>query len=108
MAAGPAYPILDRVVAAPAPASTAVQAAPPTKAATGSSRPRDRGATRGNVVVVRPGDTLWGIAARSLPARHSDADIARAWPRWYAENRAVVGPDPGHLRPGEHLEAPHS
>lgn len=58
------------------------------------------------VVVVRPGDTLWDIAARSLPGQPTAADIAAAWPRWYAANRAVIGPDPNVIHPGQRLHAP--
>lgn len=57
-------------------------------------------------VVVRPGDSLWCIAARALAPRASAARIAASWPRWYAANRAVIGPDPNLIRPGEHLTAP--
>jgi hypothetical protein len=57
-------------------------------------------------VVVRPGDTLWSIAAARLPADASNADVAAAWPRWYAANRAEIGPDPNLLLPGERLRPP--
>lgn len=57
-------------------------------------------------VVVRRGDTLWAIAARHLGAGASAGQIAREWPRWYAANRAVIGPDPDLLRPGQHLRPP--
>jgi nucleoid-associated protein YgaU len=58
------------------------------------------------VVVVRRGDTLWDIARRHLPASATPGDIARAWPRWYAANRAAIGPDPARLRPGTRLRHP--
>jgi nucleoid-associated protein YgaU len=57
-------------------------------------------------VVVGPGDSLWTIAARHLPAGHTAADVARAWPRWYAANRAEIGADPGRIRPGQVLQVP--
>lgn len=57
-------------------------------------------------VVVRRGDTLWDIARRHLPAGASDAQVARAWPRWYAANRAVIGSDPALIRPGQRLRVP--
>jgi nucleoid-associated protein YgaU len=57
-------------------------------------------------VVVRPGDTLWDIARRHLSAPASSADVAAAWPRWYAANRAAIGPDPALLRPGTRLHSP--
>lgn len=56
--------------------------------------------------VVRRGDTLWDIAARHLGPRATAVDISRAWPAWYDANRAVIGPDPGVIRPGELLSAP--
>jgi hypothetical protein len=57
-------------------------------------------------VVVRRGDTLWAIAARHLGAGASAAQVAREWPRWYAANRTVIGPDPDRLAPGQRLEPP--
>jgi hypothetical protein len=57
-------------------------------------------------VVVAPGDTLWDIARRHLPAGASATDVAHAWPRWYAANRAVIGSDPSMLRPGTRLRSP--
>lgn len=59
--------------------------------------------------VVRPGDTLWGIARAGLEAagrRAEPADVALAWPRWYAANADVVGPDPDLIRPGQVLVPP--
>ncbi|OJV82093.1 MAG: hypothetical protein BGO37_03555 [Cellulomonas sp. 73-92] len=63
------------------------------------------GGEAATVVVVR-GDTLWGIAARHLPADASEADVAAAWPAWYAANAATIGPDPGLILPGQVLVAP--
>jgi nucleoid-associated protein YgaU len=56
--------------------------------------------------VVRRGDTLWDIAARHLGPGATSVDISRAWPAWYQANRAVIGADPGVIRPGELLSAP--
>jgi hypothetical protein len=63
------------------------------------------------VVVVRPGDTLWSIAATDLADRGATespapADVAAYWPRVYALNRAVVGPDPAVIEPGQRLRLP--
>lgn len=55
---------------------------------------------------VRPGDSLWSIAAAHLPAGASPADIAGAWPRWWQANRTIVGDDPGLIRPGQLLRVP--
>ncbi|MGG5260797.1 LysM peptidoglycan-binding domain-containing protein [Phycicoccus avicenniae] len=57
-------------------------------------------------VVVHRGDSLWSIAARHLGPGATDAEVAAEWPRWYAANRGVVGPDPDHLLPGQVLHAP--
>jgi len=122
--AAPTTPLrLDR------PAAAFVQAAPPTPAAfvpaspptpvkrsapgpaalvTGvthrdASDPNDASA-RG--YVVRRGDTLWDIAARHLGPRATAVDISREWPAWYDANRAVIGPDPATIRPGELLSPP--
>ncbi len=57
-------------------------------------------------VVVRRGDSLWAIAARHLGEGATDAEVAAQWPRWYAANRDVVGPDPDLIRPGQVLRPP--
>jgi hypothetical protein len=57
-------------------------------------------------VLVRAGDTLWGITQRWLGPRSGPAEIARQWPRWYAANRAVIGPNPDLILPGERLVPP--
>jgi LysM repeat protein len=48
--------------------------------------------------VVRPGDTLSGLAARLA--------VRGGWPALYAANRAVIGPDPDVIRPGIVLVLP--
>lgn len=58
------------------------------------------------VVIVRPGDTLWAISRRSLPAGASDAEIARSCAAWYAANRTVIGDDPDLIIPEQHLHPP--
>lgn len=57
-------------------------------------------------VVVRPGDSLWAIAARHLPSSAGPEDIAAAWPLWFAANRRLIGPDPDRLEVGMVLQAP--
>ena len=66
-----------------------------------ASPPADEPAVR-----VRPGDSLWLIAARRLGPSAEPADIAAAWPRWYAANREVIGADPDLIRPGQLLSPP--
>jgi hypothetical protein len=65
-----------------------------------------RVATSPATVVVRPGDTLWAIAARSLPAGATDAEIARACATWHAANRDVIGDDPNLIFPMQRLVPP--
>ena len=60
----------------------------------------------GAAVTVRPGDSLWAIAARALGGHATNARIAAAWPQWWAANRSRIGPDPGLIRPGQHLVPP--
>jgi hypothetical protein len=56
--------------------------------------------------LVTQGETLWEIAADSLPGPASDADIDRRWRDIWAANRAVVGPDPDLIHPGTTLHLP--
>lgn len=65
----------------------------------------DRAATADHVVVL-PGDSLWSIAADSLPADASDARVAERWPRIYALNRTAIGPDPDLIQPAQRLVLP--
>ena len=58
--------------------------------------------------VVRPGDSLWAIAASELGPDAGETAIARRWPQWYAANAAAIGPDPDLIRPGQTLQAPAS
>lgn len=57
-------------------------------------------------VVVLRGDSLWTIAARSLPAGADDATVDRTWRAWYAANTSVIGSDPNYLLPGQILQPP--
>lgn len=57
-------------------------------------------------VVVRPGDSLWAIAARELPPGATAEEISEAWPLWYEANRQLIGPDPHRLDVGMVLQAP--
>ena len=116
----PTFPTLDRVVATtlapappatnalpvPAPGPTGTTATPTARTTPTTATAPTKTSAAVHVVVVRAGDTLWDIAARHLPTGHTDADVARSWPRWYAANRAVIGPDAGQIRPGQQLVAP--
>jgi nucleoid-associated protein YgaU len=56
--------------------------------------------------VVTAGESLWSIAAAQLGPGTSSATVDRLWPRWYAANRAVIGPDPNLIVPGQPLRPP--
>jgi hypothetical protein len=69
--------------------------------------PRHAAPTAGADVTVRPGDSLWLIAAHRLgPKNVSDDRIAAEWPRWYSANHGAIGNNPDLLMPGQHLSAP--
>jgi hypothetical protein len=57
-------------------------------------------------VTVRRGDSLWKIAERQLGPDASVQAIATEWRRWYAVNRACIGPNPNLIYPGMVLHAP--
>ncbi len=59
-------------------------------------------------VVVKPGDTLWSIAATDLGPNATAEDVAARWPAWYAANRELIGPDPDLILPGQVLRIPAS
>ena len=75
-------------------------------ATTSLDRPAPGASAVADTVRVRPGDSLWRIAARHLGTDPPDAAVARAWPRWHRANRAEIGPDPGLVVPGQLLHAP--
>lgn len=99
-------PALGAGTAATAPGTAAKPRlpAPDRPAATSKQRPHDRPRT----VVVRRGDSLWALVAARLPGHPSAAQVARAWPQWYAANRGVIGADPDLIHPGQRLRAPAS
>jgi len=75
-----------------------------------AAAPRSAGAmterTSFREVEVKPGDTLWSLAARELGPHASELDIALAWPQWFELNRNVIGRDPDLLLPGTVLTVP--
>ena len=56
--------------------------------------------------VVRPGDTLWGLAARDLPPGAGDAAITLRWQEIYRANQGVIGADPDLIQPHQRLRLP--
>ncbi len=61
-----------------------------------------------HIVTVRPGDSLWGVAAQHLGAGATDQEIAAAWPAWFDLNRDAIGSNPGLITPGQQLLNPFS
>lgn len=93
---------------APRRAPAPVRGLPATHLVTGPVVPDTaaRGRTADDEMVVRRGDTLWHIAARSLGPGAAVAEIAAEWPRWWRANRDAIGADPDLLVPGTRLHAP--
>ena len=79
------------------------------RAAPAAAEPEQLPAGTG-AVVVQPGDTLWDLAEQDLRERGhaspTDAQVAQAWPSWWAANRDAVGDDPDLIQPGTHLAPP--
>jgi LysM repeat protein len=96
--------------ATPAPTTTAHPAAPgPAHAVPARPTPPAAPAAVAStplVITVQAGDSLWTIAARQLPAGAADLTVDATWRSWYATNRAVIGPDPDVILPGQRLRAP--
>ncbi|HEX6151071.1 LysM peptidoglycan-binding domain-containing protein [Nocardioides sp.] len=63
-------------------------------------------AAAGSTVLVAPGDTLWGLAERTLPPTADAAEVGRRWQEIWHANRDVVGADPDLIRPGQRLVLP--
>jgi hypothetical protein len=85
-------PLPDRVATAPPASHPSAVERPPV--------PTDE------VHVVTVGETLWAIAARSLPNAASDAAIDQRWREIWAANRRAVGPDPDLIHPGATVHLP--
>jgi hypothetical protein len=87
---------------APVPTGVPPASAHPPKGTTSGAKPSVR-------VTVRRGDTLWGLAASQLRAEGTpptERAVAVSWPRWWAANRRLIGPDPDLIRPGQRLLTP--
>lgn len=110
-------PVLVGAAVTAAPASASSEAGPATSgrpaiaaveaALTGLPLP-DRVPTRGSVhrsVLVRPGDSLWRITERLLPASAPAAAVDSGWRRLARANADRV-PDPDLILPGTRLRVP--
>jgi hypothetical protein len=101
--------VADRPVVASVPATTLGSHPAPTpeaRSAPARHAEPDASTPPRAEVVVRPGDTLWDLAAEWLGPAATAAQIAAEWPRWHVANLPVIGPDPDLLRPGQRLVIP--
>jgi nucleoid-associated protein YgaU len=57
-------------------------------------------------LTVHPGDSLWAIARRLLPAGADDHEVALASGRLASANRTTIGADPDLILPGTRLRVP--
>jgi nucleoid-associated protein YgaU len=83
----------------PLPSVSLPVSGPPGPLPVASRQPAPHRAAAPLPYTVEPGDSLWTIAVWYYGSGAS-------WPRIWAANRAVIGPDPGLIRPGEHLTFP--
>lgn len=60
------------------------------------------------VVQVRPGDSLWSLAAEALGPAATDTEIAVAWHSIHLANVGRIGTDPDLIFPGTVLQLPAS
>ncbi|QZY30032.1 LysM peptidoglycan-binding domain-containing protein [Nocardioides coralli] len=59
-----------------------------------------------STVVVAPGDSLWRLAARTLPTGVDPRAVDRRWRAIYRANHQLVGADPDLIHPGQRLLLP--
>lgn len=105
-ARGPELPPVPARLLVGLPLPDRATGAAPRPAADLTGDPAAPAALTGAVVRVRPGDSLWRLAARRLAPDASTADLASYTRRVHACNRDVIGPDPDLLRPGQRLRLP--
>lgn len=107
MLAGPAQAApVSQSPAPDAPVSQLLDGLPLPDRTLGGIAPPVSSHTSTGTVLVRRGDTLWGIASRHLPGSADDAQVQRAADALYTSNRSQVGPDPDLIRPGQRLRLP--
>jgi nucleoid-associated protein YgaU len=64
----------------------------------------DSGSGKAEFYVVRPGDTLWRIAAQRLAPGSRHQTVDQLWRRLYEENRHIVGNNPNVIHVGQRLK----
>lgn len=78
----------------------------PAPAAAAPARSTGPAPSTGRSVTVRPGDTLWAIAAADLPGGAEPDEVDRHWRLLHDLNRDLLGPDPDLIHPGQRLRLP--
>jgi hypothetical protein len=79
---------------------------PPASAAAEAAHPAPVSRAEEHVVVVVPGDTLWAIAERDLPATARPDEVDARWRAIHRANASLIGPDPHLILPGQRLRLP--
>lgn len=90
---------------APLPSDT-LEGLPLPDRATGELPPGEPGSDHRQVVRVRPGDSLWAIASRTLGPNPTATEVATYCRRIHAVNAEVIGADPDLIRPRQQLRLP--
>jgi len=100
-------PLPDRATGAASSTTSAVAATPVVRPSRAGRAAATALTPDADVLVVRPGDTLWQIAVRHLPPGAGAAEVTGCWQRIHELNRAVIGDDPDLIHPGQRLRLPH-
>lgn len=58
------------------------------------------------LVQIKRGDTLWSIASHQLGPSAGVSELTAAVDAWYDANKALIGPDPDLIFPGQKLTPP--
>lgn len=89
--------------------ATAIQMTPSSGRTTtaSASGPSDTQSSPAETYTVRPGDSLWLIAAAHLPDTATVAQIDARCRELYALNESVIGADPNLILPGMQLQLPN-
>jgi nucleoid-associated protein YgaU len=109
----PAFSVASTTISAPVPTTSVPRSAktapsPPELGPLGPAPHTAAAGSRPATVTVLRGDSLWVIADRQLGPHATAEQIAREWPRWYAVNRAVIGPNPNLIQAGQVLTVPNA
>jgi hypothetical protein len=109
--ATPTWPTTPTTPTTPTPPTPPTTPTTPTTPAapgwpTSSPGPLHPPGSAGTPHLVVAGDCLWNLAAAQLGPPARAPQVAAQVQAWYAANRAVIGPDPALLHPGQLLVQP--